>query len=72
MADAKHPTVHKELREAVTFSGPMDSVYRAAKPSVTLDTGAGGCCWWCWGLGVGMVVLEVVCALWGWVWMGGA
>lgn len=41
VADAKHPTVHKELREAVTFSGPMDSVYRGAKGQVALDNGKG-------------------------------
>jgi len=25
VADAKHPSVHKELREAATFRGPVDA-----------------------------------------------
>ena len=41
MADAKHPSVHKELRELVTFSGPVDAVYRGAKGPVRLDNGKG-------------------------------
>eukprot|EP00887_Chlorella_sp_A99_P002706 scaffold6.g2706.t1 len=41
VADAKHPTVHTELREAVTFRGPVDAVYRGSPGSVRLDAGAG-------------------------------
>lgn len=41
VADAKHPTVHKELREAVVFNGPMDAVYRGAKGNVVLSNGKG-------------------------------
>lgn len=41
VADAKHPTVHKELRELVTFRGPVDAVYKAAPEKVSLDAGSG-------------------------------
>jgi glucose-6-phosphate 1-epimerase len=41
VADAKHPSVHKELRELVTFRGPVDSVYKSAPSKVTLDTRSG-------------------------------
>lgn len=42
VADAKHPSVHKELRELATFRGPVDHVYRSAPPKVVLDNGSGG------------------------------
>lgn len=41
MADAAHPSVHKELRELATFRGPVDAVYRGAPAKVVLDNGAG-------------------------------
>lgn len=41
VADAKHPSVHKELRELVTFRGPVDAVYKSAPGKVTLDSGRG-------------------------------
>ena len=41
VADAKHPSIHQELREQVTFRGPVDSVYKAAPSKVSLDNGAG-------------------------------
>lgn len=41
VADAKHPSVHSELRELVTFRGPVDAVYKAAPEKVSLDTGSG-------------------------------
>ncbi|PSC73084.1 glucose-6-phosphate 1-epimerase [Micractinium conductrix] len=41
VADSKHPSVHKELRELVTFRGPVDSVYKNAPAKVALDNGRG-------------------------------
>ncbi|KAI3431861.1 hypothetical protein D9Q98_010612 [Chlorella vulgaris] len=41
VADAAHPSVHKELRELATFRGPVDAVYRGAPAKVVLDNGAG-------------------------------
>lgn len=41
VADAKHPSIHQELRELVTFRGPVDSVYKAAPSKVSLDNGSG-------------------------------
>ena len=43
VADSKHPSVHKELRELVTFRGPVDSVYKNAPAKVALDNGRGAC-----------------------------
>lgn len=48
VADSKHPSVHKELREKVTFRGPVDAVYKKAPSKVMLDSGAGA-----WGCGLG-------------------
>lgn len=39
--DPKNPVRGKETREAVTFSGPTDSVYLKAKDYVQLDVGTG-------------------------------
>lgn len=41
VADAKHPSVHQELRELVTFRGPVDAVYKKAPQKVALDNGNG-------------------------------
>ncbi len=41
MSDAAHPSVHQELRELVTFRGPVDSVYKAAPSRLSLDNGSG-------------------------------
>ncbi|KAL4441812.1 hypothetical protein ABPG77_003728 [Micractinium sp. CCAP 211/92] len=41
VSDAAHPSVHQELRELVTFRGPVDSVYKAAPSRLSLDNGSG-------------------------------
>lgn len=41
VADANNPAQKTEDREAISFDGPMDSVYLAAPEHVQLDVGTG-------------------------------
>ena len=41
MVDANAPPTKTEDRDAVTFSGPVDSVYLGARDYVELDVGTG-------------------------------